>query len=399
MQSAPPSTSRGAATDDQLDVAARLPGIPVGQAMTVASPRRLGGWRRWLFALLALALLAFVVGQFTTVSALGADFSGADWRWLAAAVVLQAVFFLLYGGIYQHGLAAVEVRSSALRLVPVLLASIFAKTVVPLTAAPAAAVFIDDAIARGESGPRTAVAMIVVLVVDLLTSLPFVVAGAVALVARSTLVWFALLGTALFVAFIAVLLVGLTLAARWPARLASLLGFIGGAANWLLVRLGRRAIVPGDWGPRTADQLAAGVASVPRHPRELAAAAGFGLAIHVVNLAGLAALFLAFGQPLDPAAVAAGFGMSIVFFILSIVPDGIGAVEGAMALVFVALGVAPAPAIVVTIAFRVLNVWIPVGLGFFCARRLRLFGGTGIGPASAAPREPALPAVAAEPVP
>ena len=51
-------------------------------------------------------------------------------------------------------------------------------------------------------------------------------------------------------------------------------------------------------------------------------------------------MFLAFGQGLDPAALAAGFGMSIVFFIIAIVPDGIGAVEGAMALVFVQLGMA-----------------------------------------------------------
>ena len=399
MQSAFPSTARGAAPDGPPDGPARSGAIPGGgQATTAASPRRRGGWRRWLFALLSLALLAFVVGQLATVRDLGADFSGADPRWLAAAVVLQVAFFLLYGGLYQYGLAAVEVRSSALHLVPVLLASIFAKTVVPLTAAPAAAVFIDDATARGESGPRTAVAMIVVLLVDLLTALPFVVAGAAALVARSTLVAFALIGTALFVAFIAVLLVGLVLAVRWPARLAALLGLVGRAVNWLLVRLGRRAIVPDDWGAWTAGQLAAGVVSAPRHPRELAVAVGFGLAVHIVNLVGLAALFLAFGQPLDPAAVAAGFGMSIVFFILSIVPDGIGAVEGAMALVFIALGVAPAAAVVVTIAYRVLNVWIPVGLGFFCARRLRLFGGADIEPASAAPREPALSAVAAEPL-
>ena len=116
----------------------------------------------------------------------------------------------------------------------------------------------------------------------------------------------------------------------------------------------------------------------------------FGLAVHVVNLAGLAALFLAFGQRLDPAALAAGFGMSIVFFILSIVPDGIGAVEGAMALVFISLGMEPAAAIAVTIAYRVLNVWIPVALGFGCARYLRVFGGSGIDVVVALDPEPAV---------
>lgn len=377
MQMASPATATAAGSAERPERLAAADAPASRPAPRVAaSPRR--GWRRWLFALVSVALLAFVVGQFTTASALGADLAGADWRWLGVAVALQAAFFLLYGYLYQQGLAAVEVESDALRLVPVLLASIFAKTVLPLTAAPAAAVFIDDATARGQSGPRTAVAMIVVLVVDLLTALPFVLAGAAALIARSTLVGFALVGIGLFLAFIAALVAGVVLAARWPGRLAWLLDAVGGTGNRVLRRLGRRAVVPDDWGSRTTEQLVAGVSAAPRHPRELAVAAGIGMAIHVASLAGLAALFLAFGQPLDPAAVAAGFGMSIVFFIVSIVPDGIGAVEGAMALVFVSLGMAPAAAIAVTIAYRVLNVWVPVALGFACARSLRLFGGRGI---------------------
>ncbi len=379
MHLASPSTTSGVAArelPDPLADAGRS-GEPADAAGQTRPRRRV--WRRVLFVLLSAALLAFVVSQFTSVTALGADFSGADWRWLAVAAALQAMFFVLYGGLYQQGLAAVEVRSNALRLVPVLLASIFAKTVVPLTAAPAAAVFIDDATARGQSGPRTAVAMIVVLVVDLLTAIPFVVAGAAFLVARSTLVGFAYLGIGLFGAFIAALLLAVVLAARWPARLAALLGLLARVANGALGRIGRGPLVAQDWGRRTTEQLVAGVAAVPRHPREIAVASGIGLAIHVVSLAGLAALFLAFGQRLDPAALAAGFGMSIVFFIVSVVPDGIGAVEGAMALVFVALGMTPAAAILVTIAYRVLNVWIPVVLGFGCARYLQLFGGRGVG--------------------
>ncbi len=399
MHVAPSPTARVPIDPETLDRPGET-GRPWRASAAAASARRGRGWRRLLFALLSVALLAFVVSQFTSVRELGADFTGADWRWLAVAAALQVVVFLLYGGLYQHGLAAVEVRSDALRLVPVLLASIFAKTVLPLTAAPAAAVFIDDATARGQSGPRTAVAMIVVLVMDLLTAVPFVVAGAAFLVARSTLVGFALLGVALFGAFIAALVVAVALAARWPARLAALLEVLGGTANRVLRRLGRGALVARDWGQRTADQLVAGVAAVPRHPREVAAGTAYALAIHVVSLAALAALFLAFGQPLDPAALAAGFGMSIVFFIVSVVPDGIGAVEGSMALVFVALGMAPAAAILVTIAYRVLNVWIPVGIGFYCARRLRLFGAEvrpAAPPAVAARRELGLVAAGSEP--
>jgi uncharacterized membrane protein YbhN (UPF0104 family) len=138
--------------------------------------------------------------------------------------------------------------------------------------------------------------------------------------------------------------------------------------------VGHSALLPDEWASRTTAQLAAAVASIPGHPRDIAIASGYGLLLHLANVAGLGAIFLAFGQSLDLAALAAGFGMSIVFFIIAIVPDGIGAVEGAMALVFVELGMTPTAAILVTVAYRVLNVWLPVALGFWYARRLRLFG-------------------------
>jgi uncharacterized protein (TIRG00374 family) len=333
-------------------------------------------WRRSLFILLLVVLLVIVAGQFTSAEAFGADLSKANPWWATVAVLLHAAFFLLYGGLYQSGFRVVGVSSRALRLIPVMFASIFAKTVVPFTAAPAAAVFIDDAMARGESGPRTAVGVVVVLVVDLLTALPFVLAGTVALVLRDRLVVFAVVGTALFVAFAGAVLLLLVLSARRPPLLERLLAACGAAVNRSAALLRRGAPVPDGWASRTTDTLAAAVTSIPDHPRDIAIASGYGVLLHLANLAGLGAVFLAFGQDLDPAALAAGFGMSIVFFIIAIVPDGVGAVEGAMALVFVQLGMPPTTAILVTLAYRILNVWIPVAIGFWCARRLRLFGAT-----------------------
>lgn len=358
-------------------------------------PRPRLAWGRLLLVALGILLLVVVAGQFMNAQALAESLSSADWRWAAVAIVMQVVFFVLFAGLYQAGFRAVGVSSQIGRLVPVLLASIFAKTAVPLTAAPAAAVFIDDATARGQSGPRTAVGLIVVLVLDLLTAMPFVSAGAWALVVRDRLVPFALGGTGLFAGFIVVLLVILVLAALRPTWLAATLGAFQAVANRLAHLLGRSAFLPDDWAARTTEQLTAAVMSIPGHPRDITIATGYGLLLHAANLVGLAALFLTFGQGLDGAALAAGFGMSIVFFVVTVVPDGIGAVEGAMALVFVQLGMTPTAAILVTVTYRILNVWAPVALGFWCARRLRLFGGE-VEPARSRVAEPELAWVSPE---
>ena len=105
-----------------------------------AAKGRRFAWRRSLFVVLCVVVLAIVASQFTSAEALGADLSKADPAWVTVAVVLHGAFFVLYGGLYAAGFRAVGVSSGALRLVPVMFASIFAKTAVPFTAAPAAAV-------------------------------------------------------------------------------------------------------------------------------------------------------------------------------------------------------------------------------------------------------------------
>ena len=103
-----------------------------------------------------VVVLAIVASQFTSAEALGADLSKADPAWVTVAVVLHGAFFVLYGGLYAAGFRAVGVSSGALRLVPVMFASIFAKTAVPFTAAPAAAVRPADAERAGWNGSSSA---------------------------------------------------------------------------------------------------------------------------------------------------------------------------------------------------------------------------------------------------
>jgi uncharacterized protein (TIRG00374 family) len=331
-------------------------------------------WGRLLLVALALVLLVAIVGEFTSLRAIGTDLSRAHPGWAAVALLAQTLCFVLYGWLYLYAFRAVGVGGDGWRLVRVNLASIFVKTVLPLTAAPAAAVFLDDSVARGQSAARTAVGLVVVVALDLATALPFVAAGALALVLRAELVAFALVGFVLFVAFIAVLLVILVFAAWRPNWLAAVLRLVSGTLNRFLGLLGRGHLLGDEWASHTAEQLVAAVTLIPNRRREIGLALVIGLLLHCANLGALAALFVTFGQRLDLAALVAGFGMSIVFFVISMVPDGIGAVEGSMVLVFVQLGMTPSAALLVTLAYRVLTVWLPVVAGFWFARKLRLFG-------------------------
>ncbi len=94
---------------------------------------------------------------------------------------------------------------------------------------------------------------------------------------------------------------------------------------------------------------------------------------HLIDLTTLYALFLAFNQPVSLGALVAGYAVGVLFLVISITPQGIGVVEGMMALVFTSLGIPGTVAATVTLAYRGLTFWIPMALGFFAVQRLRGF--------------------------
>jgi uncharacterized protein (TIRG00374 family) len=90
-------------------------------------------------------------------------------------------------------------------------------------------------------------------------------------------------------------------------------------------------------------------------------------------MASLHALFLAFRLPPQTAQVIAVYIVAILFWKTSPVAEGVGVVEGAMVLAAKGVGVPAARAVALTLAFRGLVYWIPLLLGFFMLRRLRVF--------------------------
>lgn len=111
-----------------------------------------------------------------------------------------------------------------------------------------------------------------------------------------------------------------------------------------------------------------------RGRRWLLVAALVGFVLHAVNLAGLYLLFLAFHQPVDLGVLMAGFGLGVISGVVTILPQGVAAVEGVMALVFASLGMPEAKAVLITLAFRGLNFWLPLVIGFLFLRSTRSFG-------------------------
>ena len=339
--------------------------------------RRRGVWKRVVLLLLFLGFTFFAVSQFTNARTFGLTMGSGVWYWGLVSVAIFAAYFYLFAMLYRIGLAIVDIQTTTRHMVPVLLGSIFVNTVVPIGSAAGAAVFVEDTIERGQSGARTAAGVVLVLAVDLATSVPFIAAGIAFLAAQGALEAYYWAVSLLFLAFIGLMVAGLWFGKTRESRLHSLLGFFQRVINWVGRLVKQPDLVSNAAVSKSAGQFSAAAAAMWRRPGLLVKALLLGLAMHAVNEVGLYTLFLTYHERVGLGALTAGMAMSIVFYVITITPQGAGAVEGVMSLLFTSMGIASETAIVVAINYRVLNIWFPLALGYFCVRRMKVFQKTG----------------------
>lgn len=81
-------------------------------------------------------------------------------------------------------------------------------------------------------------------------------------------------------------------------------------------------------------------------------------------------IFLAFGVDVNFIQVFISHAIMYLFLVVSPTPNGIGFVEGIAQLVMSGIGIPKDAAVVVTLAFRGIIVWLPIFLGFFAFRHV-----------------------------
>jgi len=339
--------------------------------------RHLVSWlqRRWLWLVIIIGFGALVITQFNNIKRLSTTLVQGQPQWLAAAVLLQILFYLVYSVQYKLGFETVGVESKVSELLPVLFASIFLKAVVPSGGISALAVFIDDAARRGQSPARAAEGALLVLVADLATMVPLIIYGLAYLAAQRILQGYQAIASALYILFISALTGFLLLGRYQPHRLRQIFEWAQDRINWLASLVKRPPLLRPDWAIGQAAEYCGAACDIADHPRPLIRTLGIAFGAHLINLTSLFAVSLAYLHPLTLGELLAAFSMDIVFSVINIIPHGLGVAEGVMALVLISLGVAATDAVTITIIFRGLNVWLPLLIGFFFLRRVRSLGG------------------------
>jgi phosphatidylglycerol lysyltransferase len=328
---------------------------------------------RWLFWILVIGFVGVVVSRFADLQSVLATLARGQWQWVFIAALLQVIYYIFYTGLYQSAFNAVEVEARLSELLPLTFASIFVNVVAPSAGISGAALFVDDAARRDQSPARAAAGALLAVVADLSSFTLILIFGLIFLLRRHDLELYEIVaGLALF-AMVGGLTVVLLLGLRRPDRLLGWLSGLQRLVNSAGRRFNRPHWLSEGWAERNANEFAEAALAIAAHPQRLGRVLAVSLAAHLINLSSLHAVFLAFHQPVGLELLVAAYAVGILFWIIAITPQGIGVVEGVMALVIASLGVPPDRALVIALAFRGLTFWLPFLAGFILLQRVRLF--------------------------
>jgi glycosyltransferase 2 family protein len=288
--------------------------------------------------------------------------------WLVVAVVLQLLWFANQAALYQSIYRLLGLQTAAVRLLPIVLASNFLNFVTPSASLGAVALFLDDARQRGLDPARVALASVVRLVLNLVWFSMLLLFALAVLSMRMQLVSEDIVAAALLLIAAALVIGGLVLAGLQPARLSTLLGWLGGTLDRLGrtvlrrdLRIQERAMLFGMQFGQAAGALWTGRRRLPRPWLHIMLFDGLQLGI----LYAVLRAFPADAAVLSPVTLLVIFTIGVLFSVVAVTPQGLGMVELTLLSAFTMFGVSMGRAAVVVLAYRGFSFWAPllVGLG------------------------------------
>lgn len=327
--------------------------------------------KRWILVLLTLLFLWFVISRFTELQQLRDTLAQGQALWILAAFFAQALYFLVFSSSFQSAFAALGISTRTREILPLTLGSLFVNLVVPAGGVGGAALFAEDLSRRGKSAAGAAAGVLLQLIADFLAFTVLLVPGLVYLFFEHDLQIYEIIAAILLLAMTIELTVFLVIGMWHADWLARLFAWSQRTANWMFGHLRRSLALADDWAQKNSREFSQAAAAGARHPWLLAKTVALALLAHIVDLITLFLLFMAFNQPISIGVLVAGYAIGVLFWIVSITPQGIGIVEGMMALTFTSLGMPGAVATTVSLAYRGLTFWLPMALGFIAVQRLR----------------------------
>jgi uncharacterized protein (TIRG00374 family) len=313
---------------------------------------------------------AFVYLSFGELETILETLQKGNLWYILLAAFLQGGWFLTVGATYHALYHMLGMTGAIHRLALLAAAANFVNIVAPSAGMGGMAVFITDARRNGGSSGKATVAGMLSVFLDYLAFLCVLAMGLIVLFRRDDLdpPELAASGVILLIAILLGLM--LYLGSKSAQRLGNALAGMARLVNRILHPLLKREYLSEARAHEFARDMAENLQALPGNWRRLLKPLFFALLNKALLMCVLTAAFLAFRVPFTTGTIVGGFAIAYLFLIVSPTPAGIGIVEGVMPLALTSLRVPWSQAVIITLAYRGITFWLPLGIGALAFRTL-----------------------------
>jgi uncharacterized protein (TIRG00374 family) len=322
-----------------------------------------------IYALLAAAFAYAVFSYRDQLTDTAAVLQGGVWYLVLITLGVLAVAIYNQASLYASLYQIFELPQQRKHLLPLYLVTRFVMVAAPSGGLSGWVPFIQDARKRDLGVGTVLIANLVYMILWYSAFALFLFVGLLHLFLAHDLQWFEISAAIVLLAVDAVMISILFMSAFSPRLLRVTLDWVRHTLEKVWGWLNRPAPLKAHQVDRFIEDLEDAIAQMRRVGwRGMLRPIGHALLNETLNLAMLYILARSFGLHLLFGVLVAAYSVSILFYIISPTPGGIGFVEGALVLILTSLGVARARATVLTIAYRGITFWLPFILGFVALR-------------------------------
>jgi len=326
--------------------------------------------RKFIFILVLFFAAAFVYLSFGELESIARTLRQGNLWFILLAVLIEVAWLLVAGLIYQSIYHVLGIEDSFYRLSLLSAAATFVNIVAPSVGMGGIALFIRDAVRHGRPIGKVTIANMLWLFLDYLAFLFVLALGLIVLFRRNDLDSTEIIASGIMFSVAAGLGFLLYLGSRSAVALGNVLAKMAQVVNRVLKPFLHRDYLSEARAHEFAQEMASDLKSLPEKVHNLALPFLFALVSKTLLICVLLSVFIAFQVPFSAGTIIGGFSISYLFFILSPTPAGVGIIEGVMPLALSSLRVPWSQAVIITLAYRGITFWVPLGLGAVAFRML-----------------------------
>ena len=329
----------------------------------------------YLYKLLLLVasgvFIYFLFKQLGTLSKAVDLLSKGSWYFILAVLLIQFLSVVNRGAFYHTLYDFFGVKDSLRRLIILSLSSNFINLAAPTGGLSGMAVFISEAQRHGLSKSRSTFVNVFAYFLYYAVFVLLLLFGLFYLLFNHQIYKYQIITAAILFGMIFIILIALVAALEEAARVKKLFNFVAALMNFFTRLFGRRNIIGKADIYLASSEVSQCLKIISSKWRALWLPIFHVFLIELIDILTLYYLFLAFKFPIYPGILITTYAIGVLFTLVSITPGGIGVVEAAMIFVLTNLQVPVELSTIVIFGYRILNYWVPFGLGFIAFRKFQ----------------------------